>query len=103
MRPLLLLPLLLCAKLQSSVAFVIEFRHDGSVSVTGGLHAGDSPVCPAHRLSASTASMQYRDTAYAVGLRHAGGPGPRASGLAVTEFADLFVALIDQESRFDPR
>ncbi|ORE97051.1 transglycosylase, putative [Aurantimonas sp. 22II-16-19i] len=82
---------------------VVEFEHDGSVSVSEDSTREAARSAPAHRLSASTASKQYRDTAYAVGLRHAGGPGPRAAGLAATEFADLFVALIDQESRFDPR
>ncbi|MDO6758045.1 lytic transglycosylase domain-containing protein [Phaeobacter inhibens] len=38
-----------------------------------------------------------------VGLRHASHAGVRKAGLSSFEFARLFTALVDQESRFNPR
>nr|WP_075223092.1 lytic transglycosylase domain-containing protein [Acuticoccus yangtzensis] len=97
MRFLLLLPMLLCVDARPSIATVMEFGSHGAVTIASDPPQG-VPI-PA----SSTGRAQFRAMAHAVGLRHAGGSGPRAAGLTATGFADLFVALIDQESRFDPR
>lgn len=79
----------------------MEFGSDGSVTITGGPEEKQVTGVATSPVSASRA--QYRDMAHAVALRHAGGDGPRAAGLNATQFADVFVALINQESRFNPR
>ena len=98
MRSLLLLPVLLSIDPQPSLATVFEFGSNGAVTVAAEVPQGTRIAAP---LSADRTRL--RAMAHAVGLRHAGGSGPRAAGLTATGFADLFVALIDQESRFDPR
>ncbi len=98
MRFLLVLTMLLCVDARPSMATVMEFGSGGAMTVAGG-----PPQDARITAAVSTGPGRLRAMAYAVGLRHAGGPGPRAAGLTATGFTDLFVALIDQESRFDPR
>ncbi len=98
MRFLLVLTTLLCVDARPSMATVMEFWSGGAMTV-----AGRPPQDARTTAPVSTGPGRLRAMAHAVGLRHAGGPGPRAAGLTATEFTDLFVALIDQESRFDPR
>lgn len=45
----------------------------------------------------------YRAMAEQVGLRHAGGAGPRRAGLDAISFTRIFVELIRAESAFNPR
>ena len=98
MRFLLLLPMLLCVDARPSIATVMEFGSHGAVTMAAGPPHGAPISAPS-----SIGRARLRAMAHAAGLRHAGGSGPRAAGLTATGFANLFVALIDQESRFDPR
>ncbi|WP_226584095.1 lytic transglycosylase domain-containing protein [Acuticoccus sediminis] len=95
---MLLLSMLLGVDARPSIATVMEFGSNGAVTIAGGPPQNSRMTAPT-----STDRNQLRAMAYAIGLRHAGGPGPQTAGLTATEFADLFVALIDQESRFDPQ
>ena len=98
MRSLLLLPMLLCVDATLSIAMVMEFGSNGAVTFAGNPRQDSRRTVPIW-----TDRNQLRAMAYTIGLRHAGGPGPRTAGLTATEFVDFFVALIDQESGFDPQ
>jgi soluble lytic murein transglycosylase-like protein len=91
-------------------ADVLEWGRDGSLVVPGQSQEAAPEVSRAANpgvnnfvAPVSGSRSQYRDLAHAIALRHAGGPGPRAAGLDATAFADVFVALIRQESSFNPR
>jgi soluble lytic murein transglycosylase-like protein len=91
-------------------ADVLEWGRDGNLVVPGHSQEAASEVSRAANPAvnnllapASASRSQYRDLTHAIALRHAGGPGPRAARLDATAFADVFVALIRQESSFNPR
>ena len=87
-------------------ATVYEFGPDGRVVVHGAPAAAAQPQVARRRATAAPLAASraaYRDLAEQVGLRHAGGDGPRRAGLDALTFARLFVELVRAESAFDPR
>lgn len=94
----------LCASVGSAQADVFEFMPDGTMVQRGLPPAADPAPAVARRSAAVPASRaQYRALAEEVALAHAGGPGPRAAGLDALTFQRVFVALVRQESGFNPR
>lgn len=87
-----------------SAATVYEYGPDGRATIDGGLVAGP-PRASRHSAAVPMARSRaaYRDLAEEVGLRHAGGVGPRRARIDALTFARLFVELIRAESAFDPR
>lgn len=59
-------------------------------------------AAPASVSTRNALSAVYRPMAEGVAAVYAAGPAVAAAGLDEAEFVRLFVALIDQESRFDP-
>lgn len=96
----------LCASVGSASADVFEFMPDGTM-VQRGLPPAADPAPAVSRRATPTAvpasRAQYRALAEEVALAHAGGPGPRAAGLDALTFQRVFVALVRQESGFNPR
>ena len=88
-------------------ATVFEFSETGQQVVVGPAAAPSArerrtetqPI----RRATRPERTQYRTLAEQTALRFSGEPGVRDAGLSALEFARLFVALVDQESRFDPR
>ncbi len=90
-------------------AEVWEYGADGQIlSVNGSAaaqHWPDRAVGsePGDAAALGAARARYRTMAEAVALQHAGSDGVRLAGLDALTFAEVFCALIEQESRFDPR
>lgn len=90
-------------------ATVFEFNGNGrQVVVSSGSGTAPrperQPTAQAQRAPSGNAEKaRYRALSEQVGLRHASHAGVRKAGLSSFEFARLFTALVDQESRFNPR
>lgn len=87
----------------ASLADVMEWGADGKLIVPVAEDAASPREAAPRSGPLSPSKNEYRALAEQVALRHAGGPGPRAAGLDATSFSDLFVAMIRQESGFNPR
>jgi len=98
----------------SVFAEVWEFDRQGNVLVSPDMHPTDNlhydgngsgePAAPAASVSTRNAlSAVYRPMAEGVAAVYAADPAVAAAGLDEAGFVRLFVALIDQESRFDPQ
>lgn len=110
----LLVGLCASALLSGVFAEVWEFDRQGNVLVSPDIHPTDKtyydgngsggPVTPA--VSMSTRSVNraiYRPMAEGVAKAYAADPAIADAGLDEEDFVRLFVALIDQESRFNPQ
>ena len=89
-------------------ATVYEYTRDGRVVVRQSSGAATQPQEQAQRQATRPARVAasratYRMMAEQVGLRHAGGTGPRRAGLDGISFTRIFVELIRAESAFNPR
>ncbi len=97
----------LCMTVGAASADVFEFLPDGTMVQRGLPEASASPAPAVSRRATPTtvpaSRAQYRALAEEVALAHAGGPGPRAAGLDALTFQRVFVALVRQESGFNPR
>ncbi len=100
------------------VADVFEFGSNGSIIARNGVRVGaPAEAQEAQEMEAAVVAtrsapsapnirgdrQRYVAMAQDVALRHAGSPGVRRAGLDALQFVDLFVALVHQESRFNPR
>ena len=96
---ILLVSLVLAAHCSSWVpasATVIQF------DAAGGVVVESAPARQAPDRSVDPVRAIYADLAYAVALRHAAIAELGVAGITAAEFGELFVALIDEESGFDP-
>ena len=102
------------ASTSSSKADVWEFDRQGNVLLSpdeyeshnvyyDGNGFGDLPAPAVSKSSRSVNSAIYRPMAEGVAEVYAEDPAVAAAGLDAEEFVRVFVALIDQESRFNPR
>lgn len=86
---------------------MFEFLPDGTMVQRGLPEASAAPAPAVSRRATPTtvpaSRAQYRALAEDVALAYAGGPGPRAAGLDALTFQRVFVALVRQESGFNPR
>lgn len=84
-------------------ADVWEYSPDGSIVVSPDRmwagHAGNKPGSA----PAPLAPQFYRDMTRAVALQYSTRAGVQRAGLSAGGFEAVFTALIDQESRFNPR
>ncbi|WP_435171155.1 lytic transglycosylase domain-containing protein [Falsirhodobacter sp. 1013] len=103
-RPILILATL-CLTVGAASADVFEFLPDGTMVQRGlpEVSAAPGPAVSRRSTAVPASRAQYRALAEDVALAHAGGPGPRAAGLDALTFQRVFVALVRQESGFNPR
>ncbi len=78
-------------------ATVLEYEEDGKVIVIEARKERPHTTVPGR--SDTTA---LRDMARDVAIRYSGASGVRKAGLDALTFVDVFVALIERESAFDP-
>jgi hypothetical protein len=98
----------------STRADVWEFDRQGNVLLSPDTYeshnvyydenvSGESAGAPVSKSSRSVNSAIYKPMAEGVAEVYAGDPAVAGAGLDEEDFVRLFVALIDQESRFNPR
>lgn len=99
-----------CLNILPTVVFatVFEFSSDGSQYAVshsepadGARNTGEDPQ--AGSVDVQPNRQAYHTLAQQTALRFGGDRGVRAAGLTEAQFVDVFTAMIDQESRFDPR
>lgn len=86
-----------CVCSSGSHATVFEYDGEGKVSVTE-----TKKFKPAVTPPKSTASSSLRALSREIALQHSGSSGVRKAGLDALSFVDVFEALIQRESAFDP-
>jgi hypothetical protein len=102
------------ASASSSEADVWEFDRQGNVLLSPDEYdshnlyydenvSGESAGAPVSKSSRNVYSAIYRPMAEGVAEVYAGDPAIAGAGLSEDDFVRLFIALIDQESRFNPR
>lgn len=82
-------------------ATVLEYDSEGALTVTETLpeaRAAEVPAEPATNVNRA----HLRELARTIALRFSGEPGVRKAGLNALTFIEIFEALIDAESSFDP-
>ena len=86
-------------------ATVYEFNEDGSQKVIGitGRAVPAVATHPSSPVGRSRGQSSLKVLTEQTAMRHASHQGVRKAGLSSFEFARLFTALINQESRFNPR
>ena len=95
-----LLSLALLAVLISPIlahATVLEYGEDGKTSVTEAKKKTQRTVA-----SKPDGSLALRNLTRDVAIKYSGAPGVRKAGLDALTFVDIFAALIERESAFDP-
>jgi hypothetical protein len=102
------------AAASSSRADVWEFDRQGNVLVSPEMHRadnehydengfGEGASTPVTQSTRNVHTAIYRPMAEGVAEVYASDPAVTSAGLEETDFVRLFVALIDQESRFNPK
>ncbi len=78
-------------------ATVLEYGEDGRISVTEAKKKTQRTAA-----SKPNGSLALRNLTRAVAIKYSGAPGVRKAGLDALTFVDVFAALIERESAFDP-
>ena len=90
----------LCA--YPATATVFEYDEVGTLTVT---ETKEKPATPKRVKTSINTKQQlaYRELSRSVALEFSGKPGVVKAGIDAQTFVDIFEALIDQESDFDPK
>lgn len=87
-----------CVLASVSYATVFEYDGDGNLSITETKNSKPAARSP----SLTNTSPALRALSREVALKHSGATGVRKVGLDALTFVDVFEALIQRESDFDP-
>ena len=78
-------------------ATVLEYADDGGITVTEAKKRNQRTAA-----SKPNGSLALRNLTRDVAIKYSGAPGVRKAGLDALTFVDVFAALIERESAFDP-
>ncbi|WP_209000760.1 lytic transglycosylase domain-containing protein [Labrenzia sp. DG1229] len=81
-------------------ATVLEYDKDGNTSITQAPRAVPPPTVPPS--STSPAIQSIKNLTREIAIDYSGSVGVRKAGLDAFTFVDVFVALIERESAFNP-